>query len=254
MFQLIRHPFKRPTPGGGRLHPVLMRHPPQLSVKTGGGGGQLGGGVQPGVGGGGQAGGRGGGPRRQPHPQTSPSFAPSSSSISSRCTAAPPPPPTFEWCTTHALPLPYRVHKRVAIPHYRPGHHLEGCHCPSVERWNTVSPSSTTITQPCRAGIQRPAIVIRPVNTRHPSLKHCHSCSSTLHRYHHPTARATSISQDCQSATANLLVAKGCWAFGEWHVCLTDLTTFELRSCARVGVETPTHKDLCGDGELSILK
>ena len=42
---------------GGRLQLVLMRHPPQLSVKTWGGGG-----VQPGVGGGGcAAGGRGGG-------------------------------------------------------------------------------------------------------------------------------------------------------------------------------------------------
>ena len=42
--------------GGGRLQPVLMRHTPQLSVKTQGGGGrggQLGGDVQPGVGGGG---------------------------------------------------------------------------------------------------------------------------------------------------------------------------------------------------------
>ena len=38
---------------GGRLQPVLMRHPPQLSVKTWGGGGGSGGG-------GGPAGGRGG--------------------------------------------------------------------------------------------------------------------------------------------------------------------------------------------------
>ena len=40
-------------PTGGRLQPVLMRHTPQLSVKTWGGGGA--------VGGGGPAGGRGGG-------------------------------------------------------------------------------------------------------------------------------------------------------------------------------------------------
>ena len=59
---------------GGRLQPVLMRHPPQLSVKTWGGGGgdlikkqtnfgggQLGGGSSRVGGGGGQAGGRGGG-------------------------------------------------------------------------------------------------------------------------------------------------------------------------------------------------
>ena len=38
---------------GGRLQPVLMRHTPQLSVKTrGGGGAELGGGVRPGVRGG----------------------------------------------------------------------------------------------------------------------------------------------------------------------------------------------------------
>ena len=51
------------TPRGERLQPVLMRQPPQLSVKTwggGGGGGGAVGGVQPGVVGGGQAGGRGG--------------------------------------------------------------------------------------------------------------------------------------------------------------------------------------------------
>ena len=35
---------------GGRLQLVLMRHPPQLSIKTTGGG-AVGGGVQPGIGG-----------------------------------------------------------------------------------------------------------------------------------------------------------------------------------------------------------
>ena len=50
---------------GGRLQPVLMRHPPQLSVKTCGGGG-----VQPGVGGGGAGGCRiqGPGPAAPPPP------------------------------------------------------------------------------------------------------------------------------------------------------------------------------------------
>ena len=50
---------------GGRLQPVLMRHTPQLSVKTrgGGGGAELEGGPAGGRGGG-PAGGRGGGPTR----------------------------------------------------------------------------------------------------------------------------------------------------------------------------------------------
>ena len=50
---------------GGRLQPVLMRHPPQLSVKTwgGGGGGSWGRGSSRGSGGG-QAGGQGGGSSR----------------------------------------------------------------------------------------------------------------------------------------------------------------------------------------------
>ena len=48
--------LQKMQPRGGRLQLVLMRHPPQLSVKT------CGGGVQPGVGGGGvPAGGSGGG-------------------------------------------------------------------------------------------------------------------------------------------------------------------------------------------------
>ena len=45
---------RTPPPGGGRLQPVLMRPTPQLSFKTGGGGGSWGGGGVP-------AGGRGGG-------------------------------------------------------------------------------------------------------------------------------------------------------------------------------------------------
>ena len=51
---------------GGRLQPVLMRHPPPSYLsKLGGGGGGGWGGVQPGVGGGGfPAGGRGGGSSR----------------------------------------------------------------------------------------------------------------------------------------------------------------------------------------------
>ena len=47
---------------GGRLQPVLMRHTPQLSVKTRGGGGGGGEGGGQSWGGGGPAGGRGGGP------------------------------------------------------------------------------------------------------------------------------------------------------------------------------------------------
>ena len=55
-----------PPTTGGRLQPVLMRHTPQLSVKTrgGGGGGGGGSGRGSGGGGGGQAGGRGGGSGR----------------------------------------------------------------------------------------------------------------------------------------------------------------------------------------------
>ena len=46
-----------PLTGGGRLQPVLMRHPPTICEKPGGGaGGQLGGGSVGGCGGGGRGG------------------------------------------------------------------------------------------------------------------------------------------------------------------------------------------------------
>ena len=71
---------------GGRLQPVLMRHTPQLSVKTRGGG--VGGGPAGGWGGGVPAGGRGGGSGRE-----SGGGGAGGCRIQGPGPAAPPPPP-----------------------------------------------------------------------------------------------------------------------------------------------------------------